>query len=409
MSQALFPTRWKHDRPPSIERFLADFPDDYACAEHLARMRWPEGFMCPNCGSSRGWRLETRPWLFQCGAGRCRKQTSVIAGTVMHGTHLPLRSWFVAAYLMTTHSNAISALQLQAKLGLGSYKSAWLLLHKLRRAMADPDPPLGGAVEIAVTSVPLRRRADDSGRKGVLVIGAVERLDGNRPSRIRLRTIAGGDAVGIRAFAQRATDKSGESLGDPGGQFLNRLDQQWFPIGSVRGASPAPIAGLRRAFSNLKRWGLGTFHGFRAKHLDAYLDEFAFRWNRRRSFQTAMDALLGLGQRVGPTTYRDIVGDSSDWRRVHQAQILGMVSSSRLAAAQHIATEAGIALIDALAATGKRSGARPRGLARRPILPPRPAEDGGRARSSRIVARRVSSDEIDVGWLGPLRGTPLAR
>ena len=183
---------------------MADFPDDQACAEHLAGKRWPNGFVCPHCGSSKGWRLAARPWVYQCGgrngSAPCRRQTSVIAGTVMHGSHLPLRTWFIAAYLVATHSNAISALQLQSKLGLGSYKTAWLLLHKLRRAMVNPDrTPLAGDVEVDEASVPFRRKTDPiTGGQGkstvgkVFIIGAVERLDGgqagrSRPSRGRAR------------------------------------------------------------------------------------------------------------------------------------------------------------------------------------------------------------------------------
>ena len=132
MGRALFPTRWKTDKPPSIETFVETFRDDYACAEYLAKKRWPDGFVCPHCGSRKAWRLESRPWLFECAGKKtdedgvlspCRKQTSVIAGMVMQGTHLPLRKWFLAAYLMATHSNSISALQLQPKLGV-SYKTA---------------------------------------------------------------------------------------------------------------------------------------------------------------------------------------------------------------------------------------------------------------------------------------------
>lgn len=116
---------------------MADFHDDYACAEHLARKRWLNGFVCPQCGSRKGWRLEAKPWVWECASKgndrTCRRQTSVIAGTVMHGTHLPLRTWFIAAYLVATHSNSISALQLQAKLGLRSYKTTWLLLVDCHR------------------------------------------------------------------------------------------------------------------------------------------------------------------------------------------------------------------------------------------------------------------------------------
>jgi len=163
----LFPTRWKHDGPPSIETFVETFRDDYACAEYLAKKRWPDGFVCPHCGSRKAWRLESRPWLFECAGKKadedgvlspCRKQTSVIAGTIMQGTHLPLRKWFLAAYLMATYSNSISALQLQPKLGV-SYKTAWLLLHKLRRAMVNPERMrLSGTVDVDESAIPFTYR-----------------------------------------------------------------------------------------------------------------------------------------------------------------------------------------------------------------------------------------------------------
>jgi hypothetical protein len=424
MSQALFPTRWKRDRPPSIERFMADFPDDYACAEHLARKRWPNGFVCPLCKSTKGWRLEARPWVFQCG-GRsgvkpCRKQTSVIAGTVMHGTHLPLRTWFIAAYLVATHSNAISALQLQSKLGLGSYKTAWLLLHKLRRAMVNPDrTPRAGEVEVDETSIPFRKKTDPiTGGQGkstvgkVFVIGAVERLPGNQSGRIRLQTIAEDKAAFIHPFVTENTAKGCELHTDGNNSYLNIPDRKHFPVVlGGKNAIPAhiPFARIHRVFSNLKRWGLGTFHGFRAKHMDAYLNEFVFRWNRKRSFQTAMDTLLGIGQKLKPTTYRNIVGDTSEWRRAHQAQILKMVSPSRLSAAKNFAAFQKIALIDALEEAGPLIVKRPRTATKRPVLPPR--RRGDPRPSARPGRRpRLPREEIEAGWLRHLRsGTPITR
>jgi hypothetical protein len=144
-------SRWKFDRPPSIQQFMAEFSDDDACADWLAHKRWPEGFQCPTCQARRGWKLETKAWTWEC--ADCGRQTSVTAGTIMHRTHLPLRTWFLAAHLVATHSNGISALQLQAKLGIGSYKTAWLLLHKLRKSMVDPErDPLEGMVEVDESS-----------------------------------------------------------------------------------------------------------------------------------------------------------------------------------------------------------------------------------------------------------------
>ena len=125
------------DFPRSLIAFQRRFADEAACVGYLMAQRWPDGFRCPACGHDRAWALKCKPRSFEC--ARCHRQTSVTAGTVMHGSKLRLQVWFWAAYLMATHSNGISARQLQAQLGLGSYKSAWLLCAKLRRAMQSHD------------------------------------------------------------------------------------------------------------------------------------------------------------------------------------------------------------------------------------------------------------------------------
>jgi hypothetical protein len=159
-----------------------------------------------------------------------------------------------------------------------------------------------------------------------------------------------------------------------------------------------PFARIHRVFSNLKRWGLGTFHGFRAKHMNAYLNEFVFRWNRKRSLETTMDTLLGIGQVLPRTTYRDIVGDTSEWRRAHQAQILKMVAPSRLSVAKTIAAFRGIALIDALDEVGPTIVKRPRKVPKRLVLPPRRLQE---PRSSLRSAGRPRLDraEVEAGWM----------
>ena len=147
------------DFPRSLPEFQRRFPDETACVEYLAAARWQDGFQCPACGGTKAWRLSTKPFTWEC-AG-CGRQTSVTAGTVMHGSKLELTVWFWAAYLMATHSNGISATQLQQQLGLGSYKTAWLLCAKLRRAMVDPDRnPLAGLVEADETTFPFRTKQD---------------------------------------------------------------------------------------------------------------------------------------------------------------------------------------------------------------------------------------------------------
>src|SRR5205085_12379399 len=131
------------DFPRSLPAFERRFPDEAACAEWLLERRWGSGFACPGCGHDGYWRLRRKVLTLQCKA--CRRETSVTAGTVMHRSHLPLRTWFLAAWLVATHKNGMSARQLWLQLGLGSYKSAWLLLRKLRAAMVNPDrEPLAG-------------------------------------------------------------------------------------------------------------------------------------------------------------------------------------------------------------------------------------------------------------------------
>ena len=181
--------------PDSLLAFQHMFPDDDACAAWLIEMRWPDGFVCPACGHEKGWALRRKAHTFEC-AG-CRRQTSVTAGTILHASKLPLTVWFWAAYLMATHSNGISALQLQKQLGIGSYRSAWLLAHKLRASMVDPERnSLSGLVEIDEASLPFRTKDDPpTGGQGrshdgkMLIVGAIELEDGNIPGRLRLAEI----------------------------------------------------------------------------------------------------------------------------------------------------------------------------------------------------------------------------
>src|SRR5438093_12510387 len=184
------------DFPRSLIEFQQRFGDEAAAAQYLAAVRWPDGFVCPGCGGGKAWRLQTKAWTYEC--THCARQTSVTAGTIMHHSKLPLTAWFWAAYLMATHSNGISALQLQRQLALGSYKSAWLLCAKLRRSMLAPGrTPLAGLVEVDETELVCRSKKDPpAGGRGcshqgkILVVGAVEVEDGGAgPGRIRLQEI----------------------------------------------------------------------------------------------------------------------------------------------------------------------------------------------------------------------------
>ena len=149
------------DFPTSLVDFQRRFPDEAACAAWLFEARWPTGFRCPACDNDKAWPHGGKAFTYECAA--CGRQTSVTAGTIMHSSKLPLTVWFWAAYLMATHSNGISALQLQRLLALGSYKSAWLLCAQLRRAMVAPARALlAGIAEIDETEIPLRAKDDPS-------------------------------------------------------------------------------------------------------------------------------------------------------------------------------------------------------------------------------------------------------
>lgn len=168
------------DYPRSLLAFQRRFPDDASCAAYLFVHRWPEGFLCPGCGHGRFWEHKAKSFTYECRA--CHRQTSIKAGTVLHDSKLPLATWFWAAFLMATHSNGISALQLQSQLGLGSYKTAWALAAKLRRSMLAPGrAPLQGIVEVDETTLPVRGKEEPamggvgrSHQSKMLLAGAIE-------------------------------------------------------------------------------------------------------------------------------------------------------------------------------------------------------------------------------------------
>lgn len=171
--------RIRRKRKATLLEFQRAFPDEASCARYLFERRWPEGFVCPGCVKAvRPAALKGRAWTYEC--PECGRQTSVTAGTVMHRTKQPLTVWFWAAHLMATHSNGMSALQLKDQLGL-SYKTAWLLVQKLRRAMVDPErEKLEGLVEIDQTELPYRvgdAFFDPTKAGKIIVIGAVEVVD----------------------------------------------------------------------------------------------------------------------------------------------------------------------------------------------------------------------------------------
>jgi hypothetical protein len=193
------------DWPATIMDFQERFASEAACLDYLAASRWPDGFVCPACGGRRAWVLERRH-LWEC--GDCGQQTSVTAGTVMHGTRTPLRVWFWAAYLVATHHPGISAKQLQRQLGLSRYETAWLILQKLRRAMVAPErEPLKREVEIDEFFLGGLEEGQRGGRqrgKKALCGIAIE-VRGQGSGRLRLAVLADASGRSLGAFAKSTT------------------------------------------------------------------------------------------------------------------------------------------------------------------------------------------------------------
>lgn len=303
--------------PKNIREFQRQFATDEACQDYLAACRWPAGFACPRCRHTRGYRLiEHRRW--QCAS--CRYQASLTAGTILHNTKTPLAAWFWATYLTVTDKRGISALLLQRQLGLQRYETAWMLLHKLRRAMVNAArEPLHGDVEIDDTWVGgpqsgIRGSRQLKGRKAAIVLVAVEKR-AERSGRTRMAVVPDFKQTTMLAFVKQHvapgstvyTDglKSFTDLPAAGVRHVARTQ----PIKTaLRRGVPSVVPLADRVIGNLQQWLIGTHHGVSKGQLQVYLDEFVFRHNRRRQPMAAFQTLLGLGTGRAPTPYQRIRG-----------------------------------------------------------------------------------------------------
>lgn len=299
------------DYPKTVLEFERRFPDDAACRGCLFALRWPKGFVCPHCSGQAAWAMKRGLWLCR----RCRRQVSVTAGTVFQDSHLPLTVWFRALWHMAGQKNGVSALGLQAVLGLGSYKVAWAMLHKLRRAMVRPGRDrLTGRVEVDETYIgglnegQKGRPTAGKGRKALVVIAAQE--DGAGIGRIRMRRIARASAKELIGFVESAVEPPAVVHTD-GWSAYGTLWEQGYRHEVVFLKDDATLMPrVHRVASLLKRWLLGTHQGaVRPEHLDDYLDEFTFRFNRRTSASRGklFYRLTQQAVPVKPTPYRTLI------------------------------------------------------------------------------------------------------
>ena len=272
------------DYPKNALEFEQWFGTEQACRDYLWRIRYPDGFICARCGSTEAWPA-TRGL---CRCQQCDYQVSATAGTIFQGTRKPLRVWFRAMWYVVNQKQGISALGLQRVLGLGSYRTAWTCMHKLRVAMVRPGRDrLAGTVEVDETYVGGERsgkRGRGAGGKTLVVVAAQE--DQERIGRIRLCRVPDASSKSLQGAVDKAVEP-GSIVRTDGWSGYNGLTDLGYAHDVVRksadvGENLLPLA--NRVASLLKRWLLGTHLGaVRPSHLDYYLDEFTFRFNRRTS------------------------------------------------------------------------------------------------------------------------------
>lgn len=277
----------------SLADFLDKFPTEDACYQYLLQTRWPDGFQCPRCGHKGAYFIPSRK-QFQCTA--CKKQTSITAGTVFHRHRLPIRTLFWAVYLIASSKKGISAMELQRKLDIGSYKTAWMLYHKIRTAMVSSGKfPLTKKVEVDETYVGGRRPGKRGrGAEGKsLVVAAVE-TDGRYMGRSYLTAIDDASIDSLSAFVSYRVAPSTMVRTDAFKSY-RFLTESYSHVPVTRkslSSNDDPLPKVHMVIANLKMWLLGTYNCLPSKHLQKYLDEFIFRFNRRWNLGTIFDKLL---------------------------------------------------------------------------------------------------------------------
>jgi transposase-like protein len=299
--------------PSTLIEFQEMFPDEAACWAHLRAVRWPEGFKCPACQHRESSWLSRRR-LEQCRA--CRRQTSVTAGTVLHGTRVGLRIWFLAFYFVGRHKKGISALQFQRDTGLGSYQTAWSLLHKVRSALAEgAEVRLSGNVEVDETYVGAREKGLRGGRargKKAIVTAAVENR-GRSAGALRLARVDDVSGEQLGGFVEGAVDPSRATVYTDAWQGYASLQRRGFDHRPETQGDPERASELlpwaHTIFSNLKTWLRGTHNGVSKKHLDRYLNEFEYRFNRRRFELALFDHVIRAVAAAPPLTYGQLTAE----------------------------------------------------------------------------------------------------
>lgn len=313
--------------PITLLDFQRMFSDETACLRYLEKMRWPSGFVCEKCSvAEEPFRFSARPRVLKCRS--CHEDSSVTAGTIMHRSKTNILVWFWAAYLIATQTPGVSALELQKRLGIDRYETAFQILHKLRAAMVRPGRDKIGSewpIELDIVYVGGKHKGGVKGATyQVPVIIAVEirrpevrdpktrKLKRALAGRIRMQVLPDKSATAVDSFAKECISPGAAIVSDGGTEFTNLNDlkfkHQPVAMRGDRAKMDAHLPMTSRVTANLKTWIDGTFHGVGKQHLQTYLNEFTFRFNRRFFRALSFRTLLGLGTLNTAVTYQAVYG-----------------------------------------------------------------------------------------------------
>jgi transposase-like protein len=315
-------TKRIHPKPISLAEIFIKFSTDDQCLDYIEKMRWPDGVVrCLVCGHDKVSKVERkadsknrRKWFYLCGEKSCRQQFSPTSGTLFADSHLPLLTWFHAIGLMLNAKKGISAMQLQRDLGIGGYKTAWYLNHRIREAMGTGDiPKLGGIVEIDETYVGghIKGKGQVYARKQKqVVMGAIQ-----RGGELRLQHVTGATVGNFREFIEATVSEDAERVmtdqhrAYPAalGKLADRHETVNHIIGEyVRG--DVYTNSIESVFSLFKRGLIGQYHKLSAKHLQRYLTEFEYRFNRRNDADVFIETVRRLCG-FKPLRFADLTSD----------------------------------------------------------------------------------------------------
>ena len=275
----------------SFSQFMKRFPNEEACVEHLYKIKWPDGFCCPVCGCRHCYTLKTRRH-YQC--ANCRHQTSLTVNTVMHRSHLPLTKWFWAIYLVSCDKRGISALALAGKIEV-CYETAWNMLRRIRGAMEmrDEHYVLGGIVEFDDSYFGAKIKGKEgrgAGNQAVFV--AVSKDEKGRPAYLKMKITKNVKSESVEDFACENIGYGSIVQTDGYNAYRTPLAKRYIHEREVFHPDGEMLKWLHRTIGNAKVFLNGTYHGTSTKHLQMYLSEFCYRFNRRKFDGAIFDRLL---------------------------------------------------------------------------------------------------------------------